>query len=250
MSYNGYDKVSVLLNQIASLLSNICVIIDLHWIQNPSAQPVLMYIFCDLELIFIQMLPFPVSLDRNPLKSQSTCKKREVLACEVALQEKRPPGSKEGAKVRRMERAEYLQQRSCSSGPSESPSVPGLGRPGQETSSPDSMLLPYAAGACTRHKLAWLRMAWDGMIWSAPNWVDLIWCVLVCFRKRSWWSTLEMLRQAWTGMHLLFKDINKECIHVIKIHFLALMSALALNTPDGGRDCSTRVSSVSGAVEH
>lgn len=68
------------------------------------------------------------------------------------------------------------------SGPSEPPSVPGLGRPGQETSSPDSMLPPYAAGACTRTN--WHGWEWHGMVWSGPHQAELT--LSLQDRKRRW----------------------------------------------------------------
>lgn len=85
------------------------------------------------------------------------------------------------AKVRGRSRAEYLEQHSCSSGPSEPPSVPGLRRPGQETRSPDSyrhMLLLEHVHAPTG--TAENGMGWYGLVWSGLAWFGLVWSGLAC----------------------------------------------------------------------
>lgn len=116
-------------------------------------------------------------------------------------------------------RAEYLELHSWSSGPSELPSVPGPGRPGQETSSPDSMLPPYAAGACTRvnwHGWEWHWMVWSGLhqseitlsavVWFGFAWqkMPLIWSTCCRFALTLTWLLQSCVALDWKILTLAF----------------------------------------------
>lgn len=113
----------------------------------------------------------------------------------------------EKSRGKRTERAACLEKCSCSWRPRELPSVPGLGRPSQETSSHDSMQPPYAPGACTRRTgMAESDMGWTGLVWSveAVSWADLKCCSFISMTKqpKNSWAFIGI--SAESGIHRTF----------------------------------------------
>lgn len=103
-------------------------------------------------------------------------------------------------------RAEYLELHSWSSGPSELPSVPGPGRPGQETSSPDSMLPPYAAGACTR--VNWHGWEWHWMVWSGLHQSEITLSAVVWFA----WQKMPLISSTCCRFALTLTWLLQVCV--------------------------------------